>query len=297
MARWWRTRLPAQEMRVQSLGWEDPLEEEMAIHCSILAWEILWTEEPGGLQSMGSQKNQTQQGTSHLTHTRTHTHARDKSPHAHTHTHARAHARTCTHTYLPLDQFPLGFPTSRLQLDQQRLKGSWYHVDHSRVRRPCGILFGAASSFVTFTFSVCPATWSVFPTLSGWQTRFARGQDHQPLSAWPKNQDSWTKKWRWTPHSPFNTSLNDEAVPYPSFWKVTSVFTPRSCSVFLLSHTSAHCHKCPSRLNHTPLPSLSERCLFCCDCWLLSPSTAGQAPLTQGLVTVTCLYFAYFNQE
>ena len=90
-------------MRVQSLGWEDPLEEEMATHCSILAWEILWTEEPGGLQSMGSQKNQTQQGTSHLTHTRTHTHARDKSPHAHTHTHARAHARTCTHTYLPLD--------------------------------------------------------------------------------------------------------------------------------------------------------------------------------------------------
>ena len=43
-------------MRVQSLGWEDPLEEEMATHFSILAWEILWTEEPGGLQSMGSQR-------------------------------------------------------------------------------------------------------------------------------------------------------------------------------------------------------------------------------------------------
>ena len=40
---------------VQSLGWEDPLEKEMATHSSILAWEIPRTEEPGGLQSMGSQ--------------------------------------------------------------------------------------------------------------------------------------------------------------------------------------------------------------------------------------------------
>ena len=48
--------LPAmQETRVQSLGQEDPLEKEMTIHSSILAWEIPWTEEPGGLQSMGSQ--------------------------------------------------------------------------------------------------------------------------------------------------------------------------------------------------------------------------------------------------
>ena len=45
-----------QEMQVQSLGWEDLLEEEMATHASILAWEIPWTEEPGGLQSMGSQR-------------------------------------------------------------------------------------------------------------------------------------------------------------------------------------------------------------------------------------------------
>ena len=44
-----------QEMRFQSLGQEDPLEKGMAIHCSTLAWEIPWTEEPGGLQSMGSQ--------------------------------------------------------------------------------------------------------------------------------------------------------------------------------------------------------------------------------------------------
>ena len=49
--------LPAkQETQAQSLDWEDPLEKEMATHCSILAWEITWTEEPGGLQSMGSQR-------------------------------------------------------------------------------------------------------------------------------------------------------------------------------------------------------------------------------------------------
>ena len=44
------------DRRVQSLGWEDPLEEEMATHSIILAWEIPWTEEPGRLQSMGSQR-------------------------------------------------------------------------------------------------------------------------------------------------------------------------------------------------------------------------------------------------
>ena len=43
-----------QETWVQSLGWEDALEEEMASHSSILAWRIPWTEEPGGLQSIGS---------------------------------------------------------------------------------------------------------------------------------------------------------------------------------------------------------------------------------------------------
>ena len=49
--------LPAvQETRVRSLGWEDPLEKEMATHSSILSWKISWTEEPGGLQSMGLQR-------------------------------------------------------------------------------------------------------------------------------------------------------------------------------------------------------------------------------------------------
>ena len=48
-----------QETQVWLLGWEDPLEKEMATHSSIFAWEILWIEETGGLQSMGSQKSQT----------------------------------------------------------------------------------------------------------------------------------------------------------------------------------------------------------------------------------------------
>ena len=52
--------LPAmQETWVQFLGQEDPLEKEMAIHSSILTWKIPWTEEPGGLQSMGSQESDT----------------------------------------------------------------------------------------------------------------------------------------------------------------------------------------------------------------------------------------------
>ena len=52
------------ETQVQSLGWEDPLEKEMATHSSILAWRIPWTEEPGGLQSVGVPESDT---TKHLT--------------------------------------------------------------------------------------------------------------------------------------------------------------------------------------------------------------------------------------
>ena len=44
------------KMKVRSLGWGDPLDEEMATHSSVLAWEVPWTEEPGGLQSTGSQR-------------------------------------------------------------------------------------------------------------------------------------------------------------------------------------------------------------------------------------------------
>ena len=56
MARTIKNLLVMQETQVQSLGRDDPLEEEMATHSSILAWEIPWTEEPGGLQSMGMQR-------------------------------------------------------------------------------------------------------------------------------------------------------------------------------------------------------------------------------------------------
>ena len=53
--------LPAtRETWVRSLGWEDSLEESMAAHSSILAWRIPWTEEPGGLQSIGSQSDMTE---------------------------------------------------------------------------------------------------------------------------------------------------------------------------------------------------------------------------------------------
>ena len=56
MAQKAKSSLAMQETQVQSLGQEDSLEEAMATHSSILAWRIPWTEEPGGLQSMGSQR-------------------------------------------------------------------------------------------------------------------------------------------------------------------------------------------------------------------------------------------------
>ena len=57
MAQWVKNLPAVQETWVQSLGWEDPLEKEMETHSIILAWKISWTEEPGGLQSMGSQRS------------------------------------------------------------------------------------------------------------------------------------------------------------------------------------------------------------------------------------------------
>ena len=59
MAQWLRISMAMQEtqkMQVRSLGQEDPMEKEMATHSSLLAWEMLWTEEPGGLLSLGSQR-------------------------------------------------------------------------------------------------------------------------------------------------------------------------------------------------------------------------------------------------
>ena len=57
VAQWYRNCRLTQEALVRSLGWEDALEEETATHSSVLAWEIPWTEESGGLQSMGLQKS------------------------------------------------------------------------------------------------------------------------------------------------------------------------------------------------------------------------------------------------
>ena len=54
VAQWVKDLPDVQETRVQSLGWERPLEKEMTTHSNILAWKIPWTEEPGGLQFMGS---------------------------------------------------------------------------------------------------------------------------------------------------------------------------------------------------------------------------------------------------
>ena len=78
MVQWKRICLPMQEMQetqVQSPSLEDPLEQEVAIHSTILAWKIPWTEEPGRLQSIGSQRVGPDWATEH-THTHTHTRAR-----------------------------------------------------------------------------------------------------------------------------------------------------------------------------------------------------------------------------
>ena len=76
---------------VLSLDWEDPPEKEMTTHSSILAWRIPWTEEPGGLQSMGLQESDRTEQLN--THTHTHTHS-------HMHSHAHAHIPHGLHTHL-----------------------------------------------------------------------------------------------------------------------------------------------------------------------------------------------------
>ena len=73
-----------QETWVQSLGWEDPLEKWMPTHSNILAWRIPWTKEPGGLQSLASQRVRHNWATK-WAHTCTHTHTPTPTP-THTHT-------------------------------------------------------------------------------------------------------------------------------------------------------------------------------------------------------------------
>ena len=75
-----------QEIQVQYLGWEDSLENGMATHSSILAWRIPWTEEPGGLQSTGSQELNTTEQLSH------HHHGARRVPHSRLCVHLLAHS-------------------------------------------------------------------------------------------------------------------------------------------------------------------------------------------------------------
>ena len=82
VTQWYRIHVPLlemQETRAQSLSLEDPLEKEMATHSSILAWKIPCTEDPGGLQSMGSQSQTLLINWAHV--------------HTHTHTHIHTHSR------------------------------------------------------------------------------------------------------------------------------------------------------------------------------------------------------------
>ena len=82
-----------QDIQVQSLGQEEPLEKEMSTRSSVLAWEIPWTEELVGLQSMGSQRVRHDWGSTHMcAHTHACTHA-----HTHIHTHTHTSSRTAWH--------------------------------------------------------------------------------------------------------------------------------------------------------------------------------------------------------
>ena len=106
--------------QVPSLGQEDPQEEEMPVHSSMLAWKIPWTEEPGGLQSTGPQRVRHYRAHTHththtctcthtpthsLSHTQTHTH-RHTDTHTHTHTHTPLHTYTHTHTHTHTHTYP-----------------------------------------------------------------------------------------------------------------------------------------------------------------------------------------------
>ena len=90
-----------QETQVLPLGQENRLEEEMTTHSSILCWEILWTEEPGGLQSMGLQRVRHDLATEH-----SHTHA---CAHTHTHTHYFALAANLLHVIIGFSYESLHF--------------------------------------------------------------------------------------------------------------------------------------------------------------------------------------------
>ena len=125
------------ETQIQSLGQEHLLEKGMATHSSILAWRISWTEEPGSLQSMGSQR------VGHNWATNTHAHT-----HTHTHTHTLTHS--LTHTVTSVSIFP-----------------SWGSIKPSRSP------LNHQSSLVTFETFPCPRMQGSFKLEIQWLLRQA----------------------------------------------------------------------------------------------------------------------------
>ena len=116
--------LPAmQEIGLQSLGQEDRPKQEMATHCGILLWEIPWTEEPGGLQSMGLQSWTRLKRLNKHKHTCTP--LGRKHTHTHTHTHTLIHTRIHIHSGRKSSPDPsqiLNFPSIHKQSATQKLQ-------------------------------------------------------------------------------------------------------------------------------------------------------------------------------
>ena len=154
--------LPAvQETWVPSLEWRETLEKEMATCASILDWEILWTEEPGVLQSIGSQRVRHDWG--------------EKHKHTHMHTHA------CTHTHTVIHYNQLGFIPGMHIFFSIHNRGELQFVDqfyfgkHSTRLHPCVLLFGIHNN-----------VWVIIIALLWGERDFPRspGQDHKSGS-WP----------------------------------------------------------------------------------------------------------------
>ena len=109
-------------MQVWPLGWEDPLEKEMAPHSSALAWKIPWIEEPGGLQSMGSQRIRHDWVTEHV--------------HLHAHTCTHIHTHTLTHISCNNSEGKSYAYTSTFQEKRLNRKPEYHHV----AAAPCHFL-------------------------------------------------------------------------------------------------------------------------------------------------------------